>query len=238
MSSFVIKMIAVICMLCDHASDALIGHFTFLNVIGRIAFPLFCFQLVNGYRHTKNVKKYIVRLLIFAFISQIPFSIFTYIYAGIYDNLNVFFTLAFGLIAMYALDKVPNKWLSLLINLICIAVAELVHVDYGGLGVCIILCIFIFYKDRSINLDKKDFLYPFKNNIVFALVFLFLCIARYFNSFKTNGLLINTSLILATYFPIIFMLLYNGKKGPSMKYFFYIFYPAHLVILCVLHFII
>ena len=59
MSSFVIKLIAIITMLCDHSGDAIIGHFSILNIIGRIAFPLFCFQIVVGYKHTKNVKKYL-----------------------------------------------------------------------------------------------------------------------------------------------------------------------------------
>ena len=234
MSSFVIKLIAIICMLCDHSSDALIGHFTFLNVIGRIAFPLFCFQLVIGYKHTKNVKKYLFRLLIFAIISQIPFSIFTYLYAGIFDNLNVFFTLSLGLLAMYFLYKLPNKWLAIFLDIVIILIAEFAKVDYGGIGVCIILCIFVFFKDKSITLDNKDFIYIFKNNILFAFVFFILCLAIYFNKFNVYGIPMNISLILGTFFPIIFMLLYNGKKGPGMKYFFYIFYPVHLVILSIL----
>lgn len=235
MSSFVIKLIAIICMICDHSSDALIGHLSFLNVIGRIAFPLFCFQLVIGYRHTKNVKKYLFRLLIFAIISQIPFSLFTYLYAGVYTNLNIFFTLALGLLSIYLLDKLPNKWLAIFFDIVLILIAQFAKVDYGGIGVCIILCIFVFFKDKSITLDKKDFLYIFKNNVLFALVFFILCLAIYFNKFNIYGTVINIALILGTFFPIIFMLLYNGKKGPGMKYFFYIFYPAHLIILCALH---
>ena len=56
-------------MFCDHSGDAFIGHFSFLNLIGRIAFPIFAFQVVQGYIHTHNVKKYALRLFIFAFIS-------------------------------------------------------------------------------------------------------------------------------------------------------------------------
>ena len=91
MSSFVIKIIAIISMIFDHASDAIIGHFSFFNLIGRIAFPLFCFQLVNGFKHTKNIYKYMLRLIIFGIISQIPFSIFIYFYSGSFTTLNIFF---------------------------------------------------------------------------------------------------------------------------------------------------
>ena len=103
MSSFVIKIIAIISMIFDHASDAIIGHFSFFNLIGRIAFPLFCFQLVNGFKHTKNIYKYMLRLIIFGIISQIPFSIFIYFYSGSFITLNIFFTLALGLLAIYLL---------------------------------------------------------------------------------------------------------------------------------------
>lgn len=238
MSSFIIKIIAIISMLCDHASDALIGHLTFLNIIGRIAFPLFCFQLVIGYRHTKNIKKYLFRLLLFGIISQVPFSLFTYSFAGIFTNLNVFFTLALGLLGIYALDKIPNKWISIVINILIILLAELIKVDYGAIGICIILCIFVFYKDKSQKENKKDFLSVFKNNALFTLMFFILCVTRYIGSFSTTDLFIVISQLLGTFFPIIFMLLYNGKKGPSIKYFFYAFYPVHLIILVILHYII
>ena len=92
MSSFIIKLIAIITMICDHCSDTFIGHISFLNIIGRIAFPLFCFQLVIGYKHTKDVKKYLTRLIIFGIISQIPFGLFLYNFIGTYDTLDIFQT--------------------------------------------------------------------------------------------------------------------------------------------------
>ena len=84
MTSFVLKIIALITMFCDHFGDAFIGHTSALNVIGRIAFPIFAFQISEGYIHTKNIKKYIARLLIFAIISQIL------IFAKIYSKLNYY----------------------------------------------------------------------------------------------------------------------------------------------------
>lgn len=68
-SSFTLKIIAIIFMLCDHFGDAILKPFSFFNVLGRIAFPIFAFQLTEGYIHTKNLKKYFKRLIIFAIIS-------------------------------------------------------------------------------------------------------------------------------------------------------------------------
>lgn len=238
MSSFLLKIIAIISMICDHTSDALIGYLSFFNIIGRIAFPLFCFQLVIGYKNTKSVEKYFFRLFIFALISQIPFSLFTYCFAGIFDNLNIFFTLSLGLLAMLVLDKVNNKWFAIFIDIILILLAEFIKVDYGSWGVCLILAIFVFYKDKKCNYNSNNFLAPLKNNLLFAFIFFILCIIRFIPHFKYIDSNIVILEILGTFFPIIFMLLYNGQKGPSMKYFFYAFYPLHLIVLVALHYLI
>ena len=236
MSSFVIKIIAIISMICDHASDAIIGHFSFFNLIGRIAFPLFCFQLVNGYKHTKNLNKYITRLIIFGIISQIPFSFFIYFYSGSFTTLNIFFTLALGLLAIYVLDKLPNnlKFIGIILDILIIVLAEIIKVDYGWFGVALILCIYLFYKERNVksidNRNNIDILNKLKNNYVFTIVFFILCFIKYYGFFANVPSHIVWEQILFTFSPIIFMLLYNGKKGPSLKYFFYAFYPIHLAI--------
>lgn len=89
LSSFSLKIIAVICMLCDHFGDAIIKHFSFFNIIGRIAFPIFAFQITEGYIHTKNLKRYFKRLIIFAIISQIPFMLFLSTFTSPF-TLNIF----------------------------------------------------------------------------------------------------------------------------------------------------
>ena len=96
-------------MFLDHSSDALIGHLSVLNIIGRLAFPIFAFQLAIGYTHTHDISKYAKRLALFAFISQIPLSIFTYFIFGTAIYLNIFFTLLFGLISLLIYDKVQSK---------------------------------------------------------------------------------------------------------------------------------
>ena len=158
MSSYVIKLIAIITMFCDHSGDAILGHYSILNIIGRIAFPLFCFQIVIGYKHTRNVKKYLLRLFLFGLISQIPFSLFTYSYIGRFDLLNVYFTLALGLLAIYVLDTLPKKYkiIAVVFDIILMAIAELAQTDYGWFGVCLIICIFLFYNDKHAKSDSNN----------------------------------------------------------------------------------
>ena len=107
MTSFTLKLIAMITMFIDHFGYAIMGQFSFFNLFGRLAFPIFAFQISEGFIHTKSVKKYLLRLIIFALISQIPFSLFTYYI--VHSNpftLNVFFTLAFGLVSIYIYDLI------------------------------------------------------------------------------------------------------------------------------------
>lgn len=85
------------------------GNFSFCNLIGRLAFPIFAFQISEGYTHTRDLKKYFWRLFLFAVISQIPFNLFEYAF-GFDLTLNIFFTLLLGLTAICAYDKIPNKF--------------------------------------------------------------------------------------------------------------------------------
>lgn len=109
MSSFVLKMIAVFSMCFDHFGYLFsAGNFSFYNLIGRLAFPIFAFQISEGYTHTRDLNKYFWRLFLFAVISQIPFNLFEYAF-GFDLSLNIFFTLLLGLTAIFAYDKIPNK---------------------------------------------------------------------------------------------------------------------------------
>lgn len=241
MSSFAIKLIAIITMFCDHFGDAILGRFSVLNIIGRIAFPLFCFQIVIGYKHTKNINKYIIRLLLFGIISQIPFSLFTYSYTGRFDLLNVYFTLAFGLLAVYVLDVLPKKYklIGVFLDVILMIIAEFLQTDYGWFGVCLIICIYLFYNDKKSNISNSETsLTFFNNNLLFSIVFFALVVIKFSNYFVEGLYNMAITQILGTFFPIVFMFLYNGKKGHSMKYFFYVFYPLHLLILVIAHYLI
>lgn len=224
MSSFVLKIIACVCMLCDHLGDALLGSTTFLNFIGRFAFPIFCFQIVQGYIHTHNIKKYILRLGIFAIISQIPFAVFYHLVFNTFA-INVIFTLLFGLLAILIYDKY-NKFVGVCSLLLLGVIAEVCKFDYGFFGVFII---FMFYLLRNkklamsltfiISVIIKFYISLLKYNLPFSYLFLG-------NKYSC--------LMYCTCLSILPIMLYNGKKGKDAKYLFYIFYPVHLLILCFL----
>lgn len=240
MSSFVIKIIAIFTMLLDHSSDTLVGHITPLNFIGRIAFPLFCFQLVVGYAHTSSVSKYCIRLFVFSLISQIPFGIMIYNYTHELLALNVFFTLLLGVFVMIVYDS--KKFSPIVKSLIIfgiLLVAHFANVDYQALGVLLILVIHIFYTlgtfkcEESSSISSKKYI-----TSLFILAMLVFSILRYLPTMKSFPINYTIFLTLCTFAPTFIMLAYNGKKGPSLKYFFYVFYPVHLIILNIFHYII
>ena len=228
MTSFALKIFAIITMFCDHFGDAFFGHFSFLNLIGRFAFPIFAFQISEGFIHTKNIKKYFLRLGVFALIAQIPFSLFCGKFQGTYLALNVFFTLFLGLLSIYIYDYITktsnekakrfpiDKIVGIVIMLLIAYVAELLNTDYGMWGVIVIFA-FYFFKNSK---------------ILMTLSFVLLCIIRY--GMYTYQVGFNSPIIalgIFTALSIFFINLYNGKQGRKIKYLLYFFYPIHLLLL-------
>lgn len=233
MSAFILKIIALITMTCDHISYVLFKGFSFLNYIGRVAFPIFAFQITEGYIHTKNIKRYFLRLFLFALISQVPFYLFISMFTTHFE-LNVFFTLLLGLASIYLFDifyKLEYKekfihYINILFGLICVAsfaiISSVFHCDYGYYGVLIIFIFHIFKKHK----------------IFMNLGFILATVIYY-----SNGLLYSLrplmylNIIICTCISLIFINLYNGKKGKDTKLFLYLFYPIHLLIIYALHFV-
>ena len=216
MSSFVLKIIAAISMFFDHLGDCLTnGYVSAFNYVGRFAFPIFAFQISEGYTHTHSINNYIKKLFVFAIISQIPYNIFEYA-VGFPFNLNVGFTLLIGLFAIIIFDKCSNKILGCLGVAGCAILAELLQTDYGYWGVLIIFCFYLF----------KD------NKLLSAFVFLLLVMGDYANNLINSNFNYNYIIMaLCTYSAIVPILLYNGEQGKKIKYFLYAFYPLHLIIL-------
>lgn len=222
MNNFSLKLLAIIAMLIDHIGAIIFPQYLWLRVVGRIAFPIFCFLIVEGFYHTSNVKKYLIRLGIFAFVSEIPFDIAFYNKIMYIDYQNVFFTLFLGLIVIYLMSMVKNNFVNhtYIINIlhafvviIGCATSIILKTDYSYIGILLIVAFYLF----------RD------NKLIRCIVIIFITGLQ--GSFPIFHIPIemyaSTALI-----PISF---YNGKKGPSMKYVFYLFYPLHL--LC-LHFIV
>ncbi len=236
MTAFALKMIAIISMFLDHIGYFIYkGHVSFFNYLGRFAFPIFAFQISEGYIHTHNLKKYFSRLFIFALISQIPFTLF--LYGVVYQlpiseylanidrfELNIFFTLFLGLFSIFLYDKIKekSKVLGLLaVALICL-LGNFIKVDYGYWG---ILLIFIFYF--------------FKNNIpLTVLAYFTMCLIKYgYQLCISNFNQLYLYLFIGAFLAIIPIILYNGKLGYKTKKLLYIFYPAHLFLIYLATFI-
>ena len=265
MSTFIIKIIAMITMFGDHLSRIVYGanETTYLNIIGRFAFILFCFQLVLGYKKTKSLKKYLLRLLMIGIISQIPYSLF---FDEIRCNkyLNVCFTLLLGLISLSILNahKDNNKIsfrennynlfnfdstksiITFIIKIIFITIlCYLVSIsntiigygfEYNYKAILFMISIYLFYPFETKHDIVKMVLY-----LLSIIIFAFAeCQSWYgsdnlalpvFSTTKdlTNYLLIYLFCIIGGLIP----LLYNGRKGKSIKWLTYLFYPLHLLIL-------
>ena len=200
---FTLKIIAIITMFLDHYYR-IIGGPEWLSVLGRLAFPIFAFSISEGYSHTKNVNKYLMRLLNFAIIIQLPN------FLGFQEYpLNIFFTLALGLFCLEILD---NNKINIVVRYIVVLylcfLAEKTGLDYGAYGVILII---LFNKLRN------NKLYIFITFLALNLVIL-----------KIGNL---SEMQIYSIFSLVPIFLYNGKKGYGMKYFFYLFYPLHFIFL-------
>ena len=220
MSSFGLKLIGIITMLLDHIGYAFFDD-SILRVIGRIAFPIFAFQLVIGFEHTKDIKKHLLKLLFFAFISQLPYYFFRSINSnGFY--LNIMFTLLLALITIILFNKFEKKLDGfILVFLMCI-LAEVLNVSYGWFGICLVF-IFYYFKDSKI---KK------------SIAFIVLCLIYYILYIIFDDTIYYLFLLFGTILALIPILLYNNKEGKKLSNLFYWFYPVHMMVIYLFYIII
>ena len=209
-----LKTIAMVFMLIDHFAYVMIerglglgGNLYMIDRVlrgmGRIAFPIFCFTIVEGFQKTSDVRAYLKRLVMFALISEIPFDL---AFRGSIFNMtfqNVFWTLAFGLAAMMIYsDPFIASWQRMLGLLACFFIPKVFHTDYSIYGVLTIFLMYIFRKE------------PIK-----------MCMAGYI------VLLLQSTSEVWAIFGFFLILLYNGQRGSGNKKFYYWFYPVHLLLL-------
>lgn len=227
-SGYWLKLIAVISMLIDHTSAVILEQIPglenpafFMRIIGRLAFPIYCFLLIEGFYHTRSRAKYAGRLFLFALISEVPFDLAFSSRVWDFSSNNVFFTLLFGLLMIWGIDKIRQKFVpemygtkaaairTILIVLVVVAggfLALLLRTDYDLSGILTIFAIYMFYPKKVKGVGIGVLALTMLSSIIEAAAFLDMI-------------------------PIYF---YNGTRGKQMKYFFYIFYPAHLLLLALI----
>ncbi len=222
MSSFVLRLLALLFMGIDHMGLALFPTASVLRCIGRMAFPLYCFLLAQGYRHTRDVSAYARRLLLDALLSEVPFDllIFGHMFSAVEQN--ALFALLLGLLALWTADRLRDRPLMLCAAelLLCMG-SMLARVSYGWLGIALCLCF-----DLSRNRRGVMTLCAASTLLLYTLSLLCSGVARSWVLISLNAL---------GALPLI--LLYNGKPGPRspvLKFLFYAAYPLHIAMLVVL----
>jgi hypothetical protein len=228
--NLVIMMAAIILMLSDHIWATYMSFGNWMTYIGRMAFPIFAFQIAEGFVHTSNFKKYALRLLGFAIITEIPFNLF---YSSRFINpyhQNVLFTLLLGLLAINVIDNLKknhtpkNIALSVLwLLLICVG-SVLGFVDYGFSGMLMVVMFYIL----------RDFPFAFVAQLVAMILINIVFFEGQVVPVEIFGKMFEIPTQGFAVFSLIPIWLYGGKKGRSSKvlqYGFYAFYPVHMIIL-------
>ncbi len=225
LSGSTLKFIAMISMLTDHAAYVFLGPvltkgplvsgsaltaYRFLRTfVGRFAFPIYCFLLVEGFQKTHDRKKYALRLFAFALISEVPFDLAFYNTPLDMGHSNVFFTLFLSFIMMALLEcagmHLRSQWLRffsvIAVPFVISLCAEIISCDYGAKGIIAVALLYIFRRNKTEQLLAGCVAFVWEITAPLAFI------------------------------PIAF---YNGTRGLKLKYVFYVFYPAHLLLLYLL----
>lgn len=250
MTSFSLKLFAVIAMTLDHIAKiigqaGLMSFFPSLSMatssdimhlmdgIGRIAFPLYAFMIAEGAAKTRSMPRYIGRLMLFALISE-PVFYFAFhrvelTWGGFLDNLsrwnlnNVFITLTLGAVAVFVsqlldISTCKRRWLVVVPVWGLLAfVGQYVGCDYGAAGILLIAALYLAKtKQHTISVI-----------LIWSLWLYIVSYGVYVSSYNVmQGICAALSGVLIWF--------YNGKRGRSVKWSFYIYYPAHLLVLILL----
>lgn len=235
LTSFTLHVTAMALMLCDHLWATLFPQQMWLTAIGRLAFPIFAFMAVEGYFHTSDIRRYLMRIGIFATLSEIPFDL-VYGSTVFYPfHQNVLWTFLIALLLIRFLESVKNgphrQFYLPAAAAVCLfgyVVGSLLMVDYYGAGVLSVL-VFYFFRGRSLRAFAGQLICLSYLNIVL--------LGGYYFTIPLFGheiAVVQQGLAVLALIPIW---LYRGAQGYHSKWFQYVcyaFYPVHFLVLYLL----
>ena len=211
-----LKLIAMISMVFDHVGDMFFPDALWMRMIGRLAMPLFSFCIAEGYAHTKNKQRYLLRMGVFALVSEIPFDLAFEGRVGL-GHQNIMLSFFLAILALMLFDRIRGEGKEhavgkTLLGILCVcAVAVLALVLRADYTLFAVLAVFLFYVLRNRHPLLRC-----------GVGVSFLALTRTVGYYRATGL------------SLIPLLLYNGKRGRGLKWLFYAFYPGHLLLLYLL----
>ncbi|MGM9603450.1 MAG: TraX family protein [Faecousia sp.] len=214
LSQEALKVIACMTMLLDHIGATMVRGYT-LRIIGRIAFPIFCFLMAEGAHYTKNPKKYCLRLVIGMLLSELPFDL-AFRLKPTWEYQSVMVTLLLGFVAVEVIQNTKYDIVKLLAVGGGFALAEWANTDYGGFGVLLVV---LFSQTRGRLWLQTVLLAMF---------------AWMTNSVRIPVWGFSVPIEMFAVLAMIPIALYSGRKATSSKavqWGFYLFYPVHLTVL-------
>lgn len=235
LSSSTLHLLAMGFMLCDHLWATVVTGNQWLTCLGRLAYPIFAFLLVEGYFHTSNLRRYGLRLLLFALMSELPFNL---MYNGslFYPlHQNVMWTLLLGLGCIHLNEWARKKdklFLRILLGIGTVLGGFLLGfvtmVDYYGVGVLTIL-VFYFFRGGKwwCYLGQFALLYYLNVEVLSGMSFVV-------HLFGREVWIVKQGLALLALLPIWLYRGRKGLKGKGFQYLCYAFYPAHMLLLWLL----
>lgn len=236
MSSFVLKLIAMICMVIDHTGMVFFPKVRVLRMIGRVSFPLYAFMIAEGYEQTDQrgrTRQYALRLACLAALSELPYDFGLYGAVPRTDHTNVIVTLLLGLTALIVLHKADSRLVRIPVIVFCGWAAETVHSSYGFAGVALILLYDIYLSHLADKNTGTRFLYLSLCALLFAGYYIVHNARSYDPGVILQVFRRSTWTQTGILFTIPLLTLYNRKKGyrsTVFQWFYRLFYPLHLAV--------
>ncbi|WPD22869.1 MAG: TraX family protein [Candidatus Electrothrix scaldis] len=207
-----IKILACIFMFIDHTALVFFPDMHFLRFVGRLAFPIFAYQVATGLLHTSDMKQYAYRLFFFAFLSQLPFSLLMQVLDYNILTLNILFPFAFSVLIVHFIEN-KSYFHFFVFYAFVSTIYLLFNFDFGFYGIMSVIGFYVI----------RDTFTEFTGAVVSAVFFVLMTFISY--QFGTMQIFALCAV------PLFF---FRDRFGfPGMKYFYYAFYPAHLLLLWV-----
>ena len=240
LDAYQLKLIAIIAMVLNHivitwwaiVPTALAFP---MYAVGGLTFPIMAFFVVEGYKHTSSLKKYVTRILIVGLIA-LPFHFLT-LGLALFPGLNIMFTIALSLGVLTLYDKIKSRPLFWVIYVLLIVPISFIF-ELSFPAVTMVLLFYIIKNEKM-----RRILPPIVSAVLNLLLSVFVAIGYLISGkemTEMEGLMgdpmfsaVSATFLIGILLAPVLLMRFDGERGKNAKWLFYIFYPAHLAVLAV-----